>query len=72
MRNPRVYRLHADRDVSWLSPHSFLEVERERERELDLGVQPSLRENCKRQWRWKQATILFFFLNLSEQTQSSR
>lgn len=27
-----MYRLHADRDVSWLSPHSFLEVERERER----------------------------------------
>lgn len=31
LRNPRVYCLHADRDVSWLSPRSFLEVERERE-----------------------------------------
>lgn len=24
-----MHSLHADRDVSWLSPHSFLEVERE-------------------------------------------
>lgn len=26
-----MYCLHADRDASWLSPCSFLEVERERE-----------------------------------------
>lgn len=65
-----MYHLHADRDVSWLSPHSFLEEERERV--LGLGVWPSLRENRERQWKWKQATILFLFLNLSEQTQSSR
>lgn len=29
LRNPREHLLHADRNVSWLSPHSFLEVERE-------------------------------------------